>query len=1573
MAELTAVLKGVEEGLEDALDDVAQASREVSSSLENLDETLSDISASMEVAEQSTGGVTESVDDLRNASAQATKPLDEVGDELSGVTVRAETANITVGQLGQEMQGTAVSAEALQASLDQVSDEASEASRTNLLLAQINDKLSTSNLKTAATSRQAASGIDEMGDEASETTGELIGTASAAELLSLQSSALSINVGAFTVALRNLTTQVPLLVASLGNLSAAFAGLGTAIGAAGIGGASLALGGLLAKAEEAGANLNDFGSVMKALGPTSQSLQEALIEAFRPVIEAEGAIALVDSLMQGLVDTVHSFSSVLAFAFEESFGETAGGDELQSLATTFSQIGASFQENIDAINQAFGDLVVRLGDDLAGITDSILSGLPGFIQGVTVATEEIINIIDVAGDSFGQFISEVSNLGRTIGAGLAPVLDSFFGVVADVAEGINSLGEDTLATAVKVGALILAVNRLGGVMGSLVTPVAQVTANLAKFATNADGFLQGFTRTIKGAGKVSAGASSGIRKLSEAFELVISPLGENTSVLKRLNARVRQSKGIFSRAQQSVEDYAESNRTLRDSLSGVRSSISGAVSRVSDFVGRFVELPDISGRAASAFESAGNDISEQMFALSTRMASFKTSLQDLDGVGDVFSALGGKISDVTTAIGDKFEVGVIEAIGQATDANRALQGFFSDAEQFAGDKSTELAESVNKIGSSIRDVIPSAQQMRSAVTRSLGAVLAPIGMLAQGFASVGGAAIEAGSKIRFFGGALRAATTGTVSDNFIQGLRERFQTGIIPDNIINLGPDTLNTDDISARQIRSIINNQYISPITESIGELGSRLSSGVGDTLTKIAEGPVDSARKGFMRLGAAFSSDNFAIDDTFGSIASDIREVGGSALRSIPGVEALESAMNDLRDGPGITSRMNNAFASLSEKIRSTAPLTGVLDRGFQGLIKRMALTGGVTTRLAQSMRVLRATMLGNMTLTNGLKAAIASLAGVQGAYSVKAILASVAQSAYAAATTLATAATTALLGVLGSLVTVLGVLTASLAVVVVLVGSVGAALAALGASGQDAESIMQTLMDTLRSIGNALMPAVVESSELMMDVFRSIAAPVGALVDGLKDIGIALGLIDESAASGGLMSMLRGAVSAFTPLLEQAGYFARLLGGELTAAIEQASAMLVKFIEDNNIAGMIDNAVAMFGSLFEEVMALQEPFNQFIGTITSSVVPVFQNILSSVSELGGIISSIFGGSGEGGEGFFNTLQMIGEAIIGLVAPALDLIGSVFSAIMGIVNAAIDVFMGFIRVVAGIYGFLNDALGAFISGLLGAEDGGKSLVGFLIDGFMAVIDVLGALMSGISTFIDVFAELFSMLSPIIGFLFEGIMSIANIVGGVLVGAFEAAGSIIRTVLTTILDAFNTVFGGIVDSLVGFVDSMVAAAQIAADAFTAVPDLFRKAWNNTIGGFELQIPSITLGSNIEQLPEMTIGGQSLTLPEIPGGGGGSGGSGDGDSPSVLEGSEFTEEDITSGAGTAAEIGKKGASGVSGAMGAPGNVNVEEGDTTNIFNQNISADPEDEAQMGRIAKDAMEEAESFKRRQQGSQ
>jgi len=112
------------------------------------------------------------------------------------------------------------------------------------------------------------------------------------------------------------------------------------------------------------------------------------------------------------------------------------------------------------------------------------------------------------------------------------------------------------------------------------------------------------------------------------------------------------------------------------------------------------------------------------------------------------------------------------------------------------------------------------------------------------------------------------------------------------------------------------------------------------------------------------------------------------------------------------------------------------------------------------------------------------------------------------------------------------------------------------------------------------------------------------------------------------------------------------------------------------------------------------------------------------------------------------------------------------------------------------------------------------------------------------------------------------------------------------------------------------------------------------------------------------------------------GGGGDSGGGGGAQSilasneedEANISDSQMGKEDLASGGGILKNVGGMASDTMSGKMeGSSGDVNVNEGDSTNIFNQTISAEPEDEVQIGRIAEDAMSEANSFKRRQEGSQ
>ncbi len=158
-------------------------------------------------------------------------------------------------------------------------------------------------------------------------------------------------------------------------------------------------------------------------------------------------------------------------------------------------------------------------------------------------------------------------------------------------------------------------------------------------------------------------------------------------------------------------------------------------------------------------------------------------------------------------------------------------------------------------------------------------------------------------------------------------------------------------------------------------------------------------------------------------------------------------------------------------------------------------------------------------------------------------------------------------------------------------------------------------------------------------------------------------------------------------------------------------------------------------------------------------------------------------------------------------------------------------------------------------------------------------------------------------------------------------------------------------------------------AVYQAANEFSRA---FGRAFNAVIG--EIKIPEVTIGGQKiagVEIPEVTIGGQTLG----GGGGGDDGGSGGflGGGPDTLAGNQVASEDVTGGFGVAKDVAGEAAS--KAGFSAPGGAGVEynEGNVQNNYHQNISAKPEDKSMLSRTVKDAMEEANSFARQQQGGQ
>ena len=2205
MADLTANLIGNDSGLEDALNSVADASSKLAGVLDNLDDELDGLSEGMSktksVAESAGNSIEEAADDASAAAPQ----FDKLGDNVESVSIDAEQFTLAIGQAGNSAKEAGNEARFSANGFDQLQDQMTNATGASGGLAGALTSLNAVNGQVAGTSRVAASGIDEMGDEAGEAAGQLVGAASASELLSLQSSALSINVGFFTIALRNLTTQIPLLVTSLGNLTAAFTGLASAVAGVGIGGFALALGGALAKAEEGGANLNDMESVMQALSSTSQELQERLLAAFRPVIEAEGAISVFEGAMDSLVTVVHSFSQALSAAFTGDF-TTDAEEPVQNFQETLAGLGDAVTENIDAVTQAFGDLVILLGNDLVNLGEDIMEGLPGFLRQVALTTEDMINVIGSATDGLGAFIHQFTLLGRAIAAGIAPVLAGFFKIFADIVDsliktekqmkalvsttgnGIETMDEakdalsgfrlETIASAAKVGALLLAINRLASIMGSVVTPIAAAGASLASFFTAASGPLSGFLITLDNLGGVVGRNIGGIGRLANAFELILPPIGESTSALTALRKRL----GLVDAAEQEaqseterltnemyqlraamgmVEDEAdETSSSLSNigntsislsSLTGIRDKFNelrnaqdgifaGFVQDISNVTGgsealteKLFELSYSLMQMGPVAQSAGvgltvftssiqsdnvgilqslsyattaftDKLSENIFAVRSARATLKTFRSSLSSTGSLTTAvsdslttlnyafaqsstkantlsgaikntlrtalinvagaflfagrkarlfavdvgqgmseasekmseLKGRVGDVAEStfgtrtplttgmrktfskMGDIADMGILGIASTIEDgALSAFGSAFDDTGAIASIKSigssvkTELTESllqgsasVWQFGKSLKGMggiagivgqtidsfflsmiegesvmaglkggfetfktslsgaIPSISSLSTSIdnmilsmirssgaTRTLGLTLNNIqgnflrtgsavsalsaglrtfraqtigasGVISAAKSSLSefragarqtteriggpllGAVLDAQSTFSQFtignatsrlgalqsrfnnfdpptlvdfpkrlgslgdrlqdtngylgalGSSLRVASvelsdTGNISRSLGQAfevfsieaqaaegsisrltsglsnaglnmgtLRSKFDEGrssvrefagealdsaitkmlsmgTVAESTSNsfdefrdatnsidmsntVTADSIETESISERfrRMRSNISSTLIgvgSDIKSTYADVASEsrsVASNISEALINAPSGVVGAfstagnsaiqsfneavqmdADKAISAMASQGMPDNFAsnmdidlgememgdmssktiffdnfgdavqradeiipsLTESLGEMSSGLRESAQAAITSSSRLKGLTSTLMqsggafgrigqtirgfrfDLERTGSFTESLKSSFAGMPSSVQKAGsalksagsimgnlmigrigPLTSALGalktqklanaaatilqtNTVGALSSKLAAQSGIVGALGSAFAAFRANLLATKSVTTALKvgflklqsvtkgtgAAMGFLSSMSGALSAifgvlsgsTSVVAAV-QASYSAIVAALAAAkaslaviTGVLIGLFTSLATIVGILAGAFLVVLAVVGTFAAALMSLGDSGESAGEMIDGLISTLKSIGQALMPAVVDAGNMMLNVFKSIMAPVDALISGVKEIGMALGLINEKQAGAGPMAILKGLVGLVEPITEKISDLAFMFGNFLTKHINTAVDAILTFVKDNNIAEQIDFYVGKLRSLGKQVLGLAGPIKDFLNEMIGVIGPVVSRAIDGVLGLVDAFFGLFGATGGGGfQNIISAFFGLYDVIIGLVEPALNIVGSIVKALAGLFDVAFGIIVGAVHLVIDAIGGVIDIFGAFMDGLLGGGGGGdgggifSTIAGFippimngiamLIDGLTLIGDVVvsalapfvGVLKDVGSFIIDLIIPYVRYLGSIIGYVFNTAVMIVKGVVSTIIGYFQGIIGFWQKIFS---GKFLAAFGGLIkgvgeffSGIVGFIiNRLKTLAKIVAefiggvlgtiwDAFTSLPSALASlfadigkgladALVNAVGGITL-IPEISgLGSSIPGFDGIDFGPIKLGEERSSSGSGGesSDGSGESDSQQPALQSENRadngEEALVSGGATVANVGKEGASFMSGMMGGGGDVNVEEGDTRNIFNQTISADPEDEVQMGRIAEDAMAEANSFKRRQQGSQ
>jgi len=309
-------------------------------------------------------------------------------------------------------------------------------------------------------------------------------------------------------------------------------------------------------------------------------------------------------------------------------------------------------------------------------------------------------------------------------------------------------------------------------------------------------------------------------------------------------------------------------------------------------------------------------------------------------------------------------------------------------------------------------------------------------------------------------------------------------------------------------------------------------------------------------------------------------------------------------------------------------------------------------------------------------------------------------------------------------------------------------------------------------------------------------------------------------------------------------------------------------------------------------------------------------------------GNLDGIASGAKSTFDGFKNAIAAIGDALLSVGVPAWNLFVDIIEAIISPVFAIIDGFK-----------MIGQALG-----IVSSEGGGLgSIIGILIDGFSVLMGTIGAMLD--------------FVAPVFSFL-----------GNLIYDAFIIPFKLVAVGIRLVIAIFKTLFNFLMENVPfvsEFVNMIVSGFDTIIDTIAAIPSAFQSAFEfaadlvDDIMGVIMDMvqPVVDTINDVITASNNVLGTDFDTLTVEREGR---------DVSRSLAGAQTSASEVRDNIRSDAEEPDEDD------VTTEPNVNVNLEDTVEN-NVEMQADPEDKAQMSRIAKDALEEANSFARRQQGGQ
>jgi hypothetical protein len=474
---------------------------------------------------------------------------------------------------------------------------------------------------------------------------------------------LSVNVGAFTIALRNLATQIPIILGTISAIGSAALGAATALVTATFALVGMFAGGLIAQAEQMRDTIAGIETTAEALQEIFSRLKALFREAFAPIIDIAEAGGFFTRIIEGLAVVANLMAQGIAALTDE---------------ITF-MLDALGEQGIDAFNETVAASVFAvklLKDEFV----DILSGIFRATAAVIVFSAEFIDGFTEAGsltDSLGSLLGDLAKTVQNVFQGALPILNGFREILASIVDVLSRLDQSIYDSVLSFALILFLINKVAGIAATLVVILPGLAAAFMVARASTGSLGDQILMLIKQFGGFLLASQSilgGVTRLHQSLQtakLDMLQLGTASLI----------AAGQFDAAEKEI-------RNLADAV-GIRTVVPGIETPVN--IEKVIDELQVSNQIDDATK-------KNVRALSHMRGEMRSSVDKINETKDF--NLDDMFSDLA---GDTKGVGRIQAMGELNDKIRGgLSSATGSLRSFAGNFTGIIGGRFGKIGGIVK-------------------------------------------------------------------------------------------------------------------------------------------------------------------------------------------------------------------------------------------------------------------------------------------------------------------------------------------------------------------------------------------------------------------------------------------------------------------------------------------------------------------------------------------------------------------------------------------------------------------------------------------------------------------------------------------------------------------------------------------------------------------------------------------------------------------------------------------------------------------------------------------------------